>query len=1596
MNSDHETFNEMNDRAEYDSVNGKSVSGDDGRAVLDGQLIYKMDFNTAKNYLKNLGENTKGKKLQLLERLEKVVLESKAKYGVSAEIRCKLRRRNIGSTPNSTTGKSEIVPKDLVPKLTGKKKKYTEEIYNDQVSPRMDINTKRIEIEVAKLDEGHNIQIFHQQDQSDDEFEDKYLDATPGPSEYLDFYSDVKDSTSFHGEKLSHPEMEELQPMTQFAERTDTTKGFHSDDTAMTTAYAEVSAEQSKVPCLAHPAPKLISINERLQLALLSGQNPNLTAEEFALLLSVIQPRQPDLNVCIRDEGALPSVSTPEDIGVKSFTESKNTESADVLVSGPKTLMVDVSVQVHESHEKVVELVPLSAVTEDTTIVGIEITDHSKVMTVSVESQTESDLLEERSDKENNLPVRISSHDIIGTNDIHTEELSGTPRDISADIEDKPAAATESANFIQSAWKLIAAPFLTRSSTSSTDTPGQVQTIKSPDMLKSNADALRAESEARAVDASRLVASSEREENIPPLHLSLRSIRPPVPAEEQEHVPMDTVPSPLSTSPSLHKSRLSLSAEEAIESMASWTELRPRRLGDFGSLSGSEATLDFHPVDVAKERDPAVRPTSKSPLSTDPYRWQTVNPAIVSLESQPALATGVSQSASSLMSGKRSFRETGWQDGEGDKIGVSASKRPREQSAFGHPVTHQSDIHFVSRSAISETSYVPLLREKAAKFPEWSADLPIPQAPAERGRQSLGMHDSQLGIASQRRTQRRRSEYGSSSNAVSAVVTQRILQALSEVSAPVSEQRIRPKSVTWHDTSAVQVSQRVDHHQGNGTGKAGNTRTAKGLDDQSANLLSFDRGITGGVHGAQPETWREGQSRKRRSVDEKLHVTFSSSDGDPTEAKVPRLPESSRSQREPSAGDEKSGEFTFGAPSQASGTESFLPGSEEVSDRAESGVPIRFIFSPPRDTGKVKRKDTPFKAAAASVVSETTRPSGSDRQTSAAVADPKTDVVSGPIKSIWDMPLDTVKCQVCLVPNKKSAAKCVACENPIGTPASKGGPPSTGPFGSTAPTPATTTHAPAGFTFGASVAPSTAPATAALGMFGAAPPTFGSVNPPLGAFTAGAATNGNTSGFQFQSTTSTSAPIAVALPRNTETQSSAFTWGSAGPSPPLPTASFNPVSLLAENSSGADQLRSAPGHVGFKSTIAKEAPEPVPASSTGFTFSKTPPMFGFGASMGKPASSESPAASDSILGSRSLTAEVSGTQERTKRRMNDDVEPVPSMGAAPPPSSHPNPSAFPTFGFTTAPAAVSAPAVSKAPEVTAVPTVAFGTANGPPIFGSFMESAKTNSEPESTKPVFGSGPFTAAPTSLSAFKFPSTLATEKTTSGSTGSVELTAPSIPPTSATSTSTFPQSTSQFQRNLLFTTSSADSFPSATGNSKIGASSPLRQSDQAAYASDSPGSTMDTGYNSGDASAQYRPPSSLGSTALFGSAPLAAASSGAAPVFSSSTTGFGVAFGNFTPAVSTPSSFVFGRSEPGPFGAAFNPPVPAAVFGGNTFGAPQTGGAFTSNSTVPSGFGLSVNPFGQAQGVGQGEPSSGGFSLGSSDKSKVRRKVKAMRRP
>ena len=699
-------------------------------------------------------------------------------------------------------------------------------------------------------------------------------------------------------------------------------------------------------------------------------------------------------------------------------------------------------------------------------------------------------------------------------------------------------------------------------------------------------------------------------------------------------------------------------------------------------------------------------------------------------------------------------------------------------------------------------------------------------------------------------------------------------------------------------------------------------------------------------------------------------------------------------------------EFTFSAPTP-------IEGSDEIDFSATSSNQneIKYVFSPPNIRKKATLSSGATPTAAASRVdtrnafipvvvttqkfnfSSSAKPAVETPPVSFSSALDTKTVVALPSESIWAKAAkaETVKCPACMVPNEKSAKKCVSCESDM-----------SGPASTTVPSAAPVV--PAWASAASSAASSSMPSWAAAPVTTSKPSTLSSSTVPGVGFVFGASAK--------------SEDIAPA------TQSAAYGFSVASAPAPIagaaPTGGFVFGSKPAESSQDKAPLATAAVFGGFASSSGSKAAVP-PASTGGFVFdasSDGKTDFSFGGSKGKvePKVVDSttkpifgafnwapPASTSSIFSfgaaDSKLTEETEAASKPSNKPSNEPVAAGFSFG-----SSHT--SDLPKF------ASGSNSDEKTTGTTSSAPVFAFGStsntasrASSTPVF-SFSSAAPASAAPASANALTPSLVFSSvsAPVTLPQLGPPAgTPATTRTLSigshgtdspssrmdmehgdGDHNSSALAAPpSLPAFGANAL--FSSGAAPVSNTFLFTNSASSTPFGSTAPTTNLFGAPLVGSTPA-FGSSAPGATPAFVANS---------VSTLGASSVPGFGPpiVKSTSSFGGPVASSNTFSFGGAQSFSSQANNTSSvpSFSFGAG------------IPVSSSSGNMFGGTGMFSSGPLNSVDGSGgIGNNLNSFlggSQSSTISTSTHSTpfnstGAFDIGKEDP-KDRRKVKAKRR-
>ena len=727
----------------------------------------------------------------------------------------------------------------------------------------------------------------------------------------------------------------------------------------------------------------------------------------------------------------------------------------------------------------------------------------------------------------------------------------------------------------------------------------------------------------------------------------------------------------------------------------------------------------------------------------------------------------------------------------------------------------------------------------------------------------------------------------------------------------------------------------------------------------------------------------------------------------------------------------------------------------------------------PNDKGATKCvacEGTLTTAAAAKGHSTSTERSMSVEKKSAEVTSPK---VSG--NSIWTKALNTVKCECCLVPNDKEAVKCVACESPL---------------------PGTSSGAIANKTSMAkNSTPGDSSSTTSKFKFGTTPSISSKINESKPSSDTGSSFASKPM-ISFTSKSNMADAGEKSLKKDVVKPSKAnFGFSSANNS----SSSGESSKISHDPSTDSSSTTKSKSQFGFLSS--NQSP-PVSKSGSGTSFApaastpKTKPSFSFGAKKSEEKKEDDQVAKKTELSGNTATNEssASGFASFGSKRKESSQETGGNMGPgkfasitsetksnAPLNEANTQPTSLPSN--TSASVMTGAKRDFQASEMTQTATSNVATAS----FGSFGKASK-DSKPVSasviSKPSFTFGKKSTSEekqeTSHKAAPNEQSIELKKVESApfKFGSKTTANKELPATSQPSANSFNFGTKSKVGNVddkVTSVSSKFSFGKSTTDSSsqpakkpsfvFGAQNSSSDNSQSlkvagsstpptapSYMVDSPGSTMDMGYASGDVSENSLPPAttSLGNsfggfsnnssntkTFTFGQSGgktnasqfgVPSSSTSGNAIFGSAIGGTGGAFGGSSGKTSTTPSASFGFGSSSATASKTSAASTTPMFGkqsssGNvptfgqqttsttvpTFGQSNSFSSTPSFGSTPSSSGLTFNTsqfgsgstgtFGSAPSLVKSSSTAslgggGGFSLGSSDKKSERRKLKARR--
>lgn len=408
-----------------------------------------------------------------------------------------------------------------------------------------------------------------------------------------------------------------------------------------------------------------------------------------------------------------------------------------------------------------------------------------------------------------------------------------------------------------------------------------------------------------------------------------------------------------------------------------------------------------------------------------------------------------------------------------DEVNYHASG-PRSMLAPSPYYNQNVPVLASTPSQVSSQAFTPRFQENAARFSDFH--IPSP-AIANRvvGRPGGGMSNAVVSSIQRRRMQRREEigltqGAGSTPYAKSGAVAKRILEALGDMTGSLDDQRsklIPSGRINQQQMPAIQSTIQNNAKSQNevrfavpesaSTARSNASLQSRGAPERLINNIPTKASTNRySIDSQQSHNDSYGKSSRLSSSsygstepmeDEDIVQSVNDTPAIPGNKqlkkalfdKSPDISKNGSVVRESGVND--SDEFSFVVPSDVSGLELLQSDYQASSDF--SGYPINFAFSPPTKS-KSRRKSISSTASDAVVSKEEVKPSKpavSKSESSDVASTVASSSGSNAFKSMWEKAAQMWKCEVCLISNENSVAKCIACENPKGTPATMGGAP---------------------------------------------------------------------------------------------------------------------------------------------------------------------------------------------------------------------------------------------------------------------------------------------------------------------------------------------------------------------------------------------------------------------------------------------------------------------------------------------------------------------------------------------------------------------------
>ena len=364
---------------------------------------------------------------------------------------------------------------------------------------------------------------------------------------------------------------------------------------------------------------------------------------------------------------------------------------------------------------------------------------------------------------------------------------------------------------------------------------------------------------------------------------------------------------------------------------------------------------------------------------------------------------------------KRSFVEFHENDEDkfGDSVLFSASKKATIESfhsaqpahrqlvsSLGSGILQESQNRKGSESAFpSRSSYIPVFKSNTARFT--SNEASSRQSLAGPHSQSLSRAPLSLSYSERRKIQRQ-----SEGRDGATTVSKKILETLSGINTPIENERSRSVAISWKDFGAPP------------------SKKSDGESTQKSNLIIAQEPASQAKADYKPINLDISREAIKVPVEPKQKIQVFSKIEPPTLPKpvftTATITAAAATEENPkktvtfSAIDE---EFIFEEPS-----DDLMAPSNSATPSSIGADGIKYIFSPPGNRRGMSKATSSVPPKENIILKDTT---------TVDATKPK-EKSETPAINIWaTVATDKVKCGACMVPNLKSATKCVSCESSL-------------------------------------------------------------------------------------------------------------------------------------------------------------------------------------------------------------------------------------------------------------------------------------------------------------------------------------------------------------------------------------------------------------------------------------------------------------------------------------------------------------------------------------------------------------------------------------